>query len=432
MKSWPGLLEFCNPSNFSGFKSIINILFLKENDVRIAILDLLFELVGLQVPHLTTDYTTALTVLDPCEFQDSWRLNDGFVAMEGMCILPNLAPNISNIAEIHLALLLYCFQQNNLFEALVEVIVSSEIFLSVRTTVLLGKLLQLCHFLLPNELNTSNQALPLLYIKASEGSFQAKSALTSLQNFTTLLKNRPAVSSLYLDQIVQGGSLIQSNIFNRELKPVDDCFHLQLSKAIPLFNLNSGCVMNKDTNCQFSEVLSKYNIKRDKIVIVFDHAKDIEKLIRHSCVLTHVDPKEWDWDIIMLLLSSEILHRIDEITIKFIRELVNYFKPSCNRFSHEELPLHGHLTVSILVGLELIDWLLKCQELDSIRLLTDFFTDISNQLLSITTSRSVHDCLFSPQHMTNTMCQLYFLFIGKMSKNDQGLNILTNTDIFKQ
>lgn len=71
-------------------------------------------------------------------------------------------------------------------------------------------------------------------------------------------------------------------------------------------------------------------------------------------------------------------------------------------------------------------------QLDSLRLLTDLFSDINTQLLAISTSRSAHECLFSPQHMASTMCQQYFLFIGRMCKTDKGINILTNTNVFRQ
>lgn len=42
-------------------------------------------------------------------FQDTWRLNEGFVAEEGIAILPHLGATGPDIAEIHLALLLQCF-----------------------------------------------------------------------------------------------------------------------------------------------------------------------------------------------------------------------------------------------------------------------------------------------------------------------------------
>lgn len=70
--------------------------------------------------------------------------------------------------------------------------------------------------------------------------------------------------------------------------------------------------------------------------------------------------------------------------------------------------------------------------MESIRLLTDYFSDIDAQLLAICTAKSAHDCLFSPQHMTSTMCQLYFLYIGRMCRSKIGLNILMNTHILKQ
>ena len=105
-----------------------------------AILDLLYELLYLQQPVWTDEYSVALTVVDPADYQDSWRLTDGFVAMEGRCVLPSLANRVPNINEIHTSLLLYCFLETGLLNALVEVIISSDTFISVRATVLLGKI----------------------------------------------------------------------------------------------------------------------------------------------------------------------------------------------------------------------------------------------------------------------------------------------------
>lgn len=70
--------------------------------------------------------------------------------------------------------------------------------------------------------------------------------------------------------------------------------------------------------------------------------------------------------------------------------------------------------------------------MESIRLLTDYFSDINAQLVAISTAKSAHDCLFSPQHMNSTMCQQYFLYIGRMCRSKSGVNILINTHILKQ
>ena len=122
---------------------------------------------------------------------------------------------------------------------------------------------------------------------------------------------------------------------------------------------------------------------------------------------------------------------MDDNQGRFIRRLNEYFKPSNNKFSHQDLGHTRLLPPCVHAGLDLMDWMLASQELECIRILTDLFTDISSQLLSIQTKKSAHDCLFSPQHMTSTMCQQYFLFIGRLCRTDKGLNILNNTDVFK-
>lgn len=86
----------------------------------------------------------------------------------------------------------------------------------------------------------------------------------------------------------------------------------------------------------------------------------------------------------------------------------------------------------VKVGLDLIDWLLAFSPFESVRLLTDFFDDVATQLLAVTKSNRAHDCLFSPQHMNNTMCQQYFIFIGRMCRSQKGINILKNTDVFEK
>lgn len=101
-------------------------------------MDLLYELLWLPQPVWTDEYSVALAVVDPADYQDSWRLTEGFVAMEGRNVLPSFANRVPNICEIHTALLLYCFLETGLLNALVEVVVSSDTFLSVRATVLIG------------------------------------------------------------------------------------------------------------------------------------------------------------------------------------------------------------------------------------------------------------------------------------------------------
>lgn len=170
----------------------------------------------------------ALAIIDPADYRDEWRLAEGFVAMEGRNVLPSLANRVPNINEIHTALLLYCFLETGLLNALVEVVVSADTFLSVRATVLigecnqiwfllinknliphihgLGKLLQLMHTHLPSDICKTSSALPTLVSHATQGNHQAMAAISALQSLHQMLKNRPAACSMFLDLIIQSGS----------------------------------------------------------------------------------------------------------------------------------------------------------------------------------------------------------------------------------
>lgn len=56
-----------------------------------AVLDLLYDLLGIPLPEWTDELSVALDAVDPSHPQDSWRLNEGFIAAEGRSVLPHLA-----------------------------------------------------------------------------------------------------------------------------------------------------------------------------------------------------------------------------------------------------------------------------------------------------------------------------------------------------
>lgn len=49
---------------------------------------------------------------------------------------------------------------------------------------------------------------------------------------------------------------------------------------------------------------------------------------------------------------------MDDGILKFLKTLIEYFKPSNNLFSHQELQPGRALPPYVMVGLNLIDWLL--------------------------------------------------------------------------
>ncbi|XP_052866141.1 rapamycin-insensitive companion of mTOR [Anopheles cruzii] len=468
LRSWAGTIEFCDPHRPSGLRALIEILYLNQLEIRKAVLDLLYELLGLAQPVWTDEYSVAMLVVDPAEYQDAWRLNEGFVAAEGMSILPSLAGSVPNLCEIHLALLLYCFVENGLLNALIEVIISSDTFISVRATILLAKITYQLHHLLPAEICalTPAAALPMLVARAIEGNHQARAAISALQQFHLMLQNRPASCSLYLDCIIQSGELINTRTFRRELSasipavnvPTFTNFKYSTLDGIKRTHHDSISNGSRVVGSLFGQVLSPPNgssfsrqpawdthdsntmsgkrapPKRNKLLQLWDSIKESDRLIKESHVLLLKDPNMWDWDIIITILRSEMLGmKLEDQNNRFVRRLVDYFKPSNNRFSHQDLmSTNRQLPAYVTAGLELIDAMLQSPELECIRILTDLFTDISRQLLAIHAKKSAHECLFSPQHMTSTMCQQYFLFIGRMCRTEGGMEILRNTDVFKE
>lgn len=109
----------------------------------------------------------------------------------------------------------------------------------------------------------------------------------------------------------------------------------------------------------FLPSIKRASMKRNKIFNFFDSSKESERLIKLSNVLLNQDGTAWDWDIVITILKSDILSKSDDGHARFIKRLVQYFKPSNNRFSHQDLGHGRHIPSSVLAGVELIDWLLQ-------------------------------------------------------------------------
>ena len=54
-------------------------------------INLLFDVLCLRIPKSFDTYGKALETVDPSYFRERWKLAEGFVATEGMDILPHLA-----------------------------------------------------------------------------------------------------------------------------------------------------------------------------------------------------------------------------------------------------------------------------------------------------------------------------------------------------
>lgn len=121
----------CRPQSISPFIVFYDCL-------QKAMLDFFYTLLRLPLPEWTDEFTVALLATDPSRVQDAWKLQDGYVAQEGKCLLPYISKSRPNLVLNHMALLVYCLIEARLVPTLVEVIVTSDTFISVRATILLG------------------------------------------------------------------------------------------------------------------------------------------------------------------------------------------------------------------------------------------------------------------------------------------------------
>ncbi|XP_043271902.1 rapamycin-insensitive companion of mTOR isoform X2 [Venturia canescens] len=364
-------------------KAIVEILYVDQLEVRGAVLEFLYELLGLPLPMWTDEPDVALAAVDPSRPRETWKLSEGFVAAEGKSILPSFTSRCPNIMEVHLALLVYVLLQCGLHHALTETVLSSDTFISVRAAVLLGILLHLAHSLLPSDVCDLTPPLPNLLEHASTGRHQALAAVAILGRIHAIMRRRLTPASLFLDRILQAGTWLRPTLPRR------------------------------------AKTSSRTWLRRES---------PTTPLLKDAQVLSSKDALAWNWPVIRSILRSRedslrILHDSDHRV--FIKRLVRYFKPSSNRYSRVELGTNATLArEATLAGCDLVNCLLEMNEPEGTRLLNELIGDIAEQIAAITSSPSAHDCLFSPRHMTTTCCQKYFLFLGQLSHSAKGTVIL--------
>lgn len=224
--------------------------------------------------------------------------------------------------------------QAGLLDGLAEVIVTSDTFISVRATVLLGQLLHLIHILLPPQICSITPALPSLVAQASIGKPQALAAVAALKRLHTMLAARPATNSLFLDHIVQycsGAFREKIEDTSKSRKEKDNA-----SMATPkneIYKGNSIELLNESDNenelKQRHSVGSRADVatrndevgrrrgksfsvrtkvtKSTKFFNLFERESD--SLLRCSLVMQNKDGNSWNWDVIRTVLKVSTYHR---------------------------------------------------------------------------------------------------------------------------
>lgn len=203
-------------------------------------------------------------------------------------------------------------------------IVTSDTFISVRATVLLGQLLHLVHLFLPPQICSITPALPSLMSQASAGKPQALAAVAALRRLHSMLEARPASSSLFLDHIIQycSGAFKEKVEDNTKSKKEKDNASMVKPKqddkdnSIEFLNESDNENEPKRHNSVGSRDFSLRNVSAlpkskslssaaSKLLNWFE--RDSDSLIRSTLVMANKDGNTWNWEIIRTILKVIIM-----------------------------------------------------------------------------------------------------------------------------
>ncbi|XP_073727399.1 rapamycin-insensitive companion of mTOR isoform X2 [Misgurnus anguillicaudatus] len=391
-RSWSGIINLCKSGN-SGIQSLIGLLCIPNMEVRQGLLEVMYEIFRLPVPVATQDFIEALLSVDPCRFQDTWRLSDGFVASEAKIILPHRARSRPDLMDNYLALLLSAFINSGLLEGLVEVITSSDDNVSVCAAILLGELLHMANTILPHSHSHHLHCLPTLMNMAAsfdipqEKRLRASAAVNYLKRFHEKKKRGLKPSSLYLDHIIRN-SLAANCYRDQHIRPQRDIFVIKDTEEALMLNL------------------------------------------RESQILNHKQNLDWNWILISTILkwpNVNIRNNKDEQLHKFVRRLLFFYKPSSKLYASLELD-HSKAKQLTVVGCQFIEFLLESDE-DGQVYLEDLVKDIVQWLSS--SSGLKPDRSLQSNGLLTTLSQHYFLFLGTLSAHPQGVKMLEKCSVFQ-
>lgn len=409
LRSWSGLTHLARSTDKLGqpirspIKSLVDVLHLNRSETRKLVILLLFEALSLMVPKHYNTHERALEYVRCDHFRDLWKLTDGFVASEGLDTLPHLSCPRPNLLDSHLSLLLYCLLSAKLPDALAVVIVNSDSELSVLATILLGEFLYLAYRLLPREVNIASHCLPPLLDEVASPdhvkALKAQEAVTALRQFHALKKRGPVANSLILDQILTSSS--RGSDFTGEPFVGD---RIQLS---PVPWTHQGLMKSSEAS-------------KDRT--------SGQTFIHDSKVTTTSEADDWDWDAVTALFKwpTESFLALETSTARqFIKRITDFYLPSNDLFAKVDLN-KSRAKYLARTGCYFVEFLLKSKAPDSTKALDELLDDICSQIQTLLNASpsSYGNCLFSPNRIGTTCCQHYFLFLGRLSRSDEGRKIL--------
>lgn len=301
------------------------------------------------------------------------------------------------LLDHHLSIILIIFIESDILMALIDMVKSDDLFMSRKSTLLIGEILQLSTRLLPILMAIQVQSLPKLFALASN--FEDEQVR---HNATTALA--------HIDRLTRARTRYLAS------------------------NVNKG---NERLHTNSRRAQEKIHEVKIRIGYAIDDAH-FRQLLIDTQVLNTKDYTKWNWDSIIELLQGPLLNprRLDEAMRgrKFIKRLLAFYRPFKHQFS-DMSATKGTIGRYVKTGCTLLSTLL--QNSDGVRYLSEnkLLNDIAsafNELdpLMLNGGDPETEPIFSKERMENTLTCGYFALLGTISKYKEGVRILEKFKIF--
>ncbi|TIB33360.1 hypothetical protein E3P77_01003 [Wallemia ichthyophaga] len=389
LKNWSGLLYFC-VNDRNTVRTLIDALRVPSQELREALLDLMFELLIIKTPDW---YVASLEG----RRQTMYNRSTGQRKAPERSAQDSDKPEKITIIDHYIALLLVVLIDGGLIEGLTAIVEEKNQVLTRKATLLLGELLRKGNRILPSAYAAKLQTLPRLFALAAEYSgdlrLSACSALATIDHFNRV-RNRP-IPAATRDSRKRSNSL-------------DD----------PM----------RRGQRQVEQVKMRIGMQIDD--------KNFQAMLLESQVLVTKDNVRWNYDVVYDLLEGPLLNprRLEEAikNTKFIKRLMSFFHPFNLRFSNAKKTKPNMKWVRM--GCQLVTTFLTSEEgrryLAEDKLLRQI-GDCFSQLDPLHSNQALDgEPIFSRNRLEDTLCIGYFEMIGTISKTPEGIQLLEKHKMF--
>ncbi|KAI8509714.1 hypothetical protein Bbelb_121420 [Branchiostoma belcheri] len=298
-------------------------------------------------------------------------------------------------------------------------------------------------------------------------SLRASTAVMCLNRLHELKKRGPVPHSLYLDQLMRHGHRLPAHSSSRMAQVSREKLAQYLNKdtdeTLQQAMKDTQVLVTKENlswDWDLVAVVLKVNIATVtvnnitmvtvnivtmvtvNIVTMVTHNKHVTKenlswdwdLVAVVLKNKHVTKENlsWDWDLVavVLKLSTGGPRWLDDAAnARFVRRLIYFYRPK--NLLYSGLTLDSRLVEPrklTIVGCQLMEFLLDCQE-EGHRFVEEVIREVVECLCEVYDGKD--DGLFSDQSLQTTVCQDFFLLIGRLSRLQAGEKVLEASGVYQ-